>query len=147
MESVDKYMFIDEHCLNDKHYLKSSKRTCDAMPRKKLNKKERMLIYEKCNGHCAYCGCDLKFSEMQVDHIMPLRRNGADSIENMLPACRKCNHYKSTYTLEEFRELLDTLHGRMLQRNANYNTLVRFGIVSISTSPIQFYFEKIMRKD
>lgn len=26
--------------------------------RRKLTKDERMAVYEKTNGHCAYCGCE-----------------------------------------------------------------------------------------
>lgn len=36
--------------------------------RRKLTKDERMAVYEKTNGHCAYCGCELEYKDMQVDH-------------------------------------------------------------------------------
>lgn len=72
--------------------------------RKRLTKEERNLILEKTNGHCAYCGCPISSEEMQVDHIMPLRKGGVDAIENMLPACRSRNHYKSTLSIQQFRE-------------------------------------------
>lgn len=34
---------------------------------KKIPKKTRLAVYEKCNHRCAYCGCDLKYEDMQVD--------------------------------------------------------------------------------
>lgn len=37
--------------------------------RRKLTKDERMAVYEKTNGHCAYCGCELEYKDMQVDHV------------------------------------------------------------------------------
>lgn len=40
--------------------------------RRKLSKTERMAVYQKTKGHCAYCGCALEFSAMQVDHVVPL---------------------------------------------------------------------------
>lgn len=59
------------------------------MKRKKMSNAERREIYNKCKGHCAYCGCELEYRDMQVDHVIPLRRGGADDIENMLPELHK----------------------------------------------------------
>lgn len=72
--------------------------------RKKLTKAERLMVYKKTDGHCAYCGCDLDFKDMQVDHVVPLHCGGEDTMDNMLPACRSCNHYKGTSTVESFRK-------------------------------------------
>lgn len=110
--------------------------------RRKLNKAERQAVYEKCNGKCAYCGCDLEYKDMQVEHVTPLSICGTDTLDNMLPACRSCNHYKSTLDLEDFRWWLGGLHNRMLRDNVNYKTLNRFGIISHANEQIQFYFEK-----
>ena len=33
----------------------------------KINRQE---VYDKCYGHCGYCGCEITFKEMQVDHIV-----------------------------------------------------------------------------
>lgn len=30
--------------------------------RRKLTKDERMAVYKKANGHCAYCGCELEYT-------------------------------------------------------------------------------------
>lgn len=70
------------------------------MKRRKLIKEERQYLLNKYNQKCAYCGCDLNYESLTVDHIIPLHKNGTDDIENMNPACRSCNHYKSTYTTE-----------------------------------------------
>ena len=40
--------------------------------RRKLTKDERMAVYRKTNGRCAYCGCVLEYKDMQVDHIIPI---------------------------------------------------------------------------
>ena len=68
--------------------------------RKAIPKSIRMTVYQKCDGHCAYCGCDLEYKDMQVDHVVPLNgwsEHGTDTVDNMLPACRSCNHYKSIF--------------------------------------------------
>jgi 5-methylcytosine-specific restriction endonuclease McrA len=113
------------------------------MNRRKLTKAERQQVYEKCKGHCAYCGCELHYKDMQVEHVTPLRICGADELDNMLPACRSCNHYKSTLDLEGFRNYLSGLHDRMLRDNVNYRTLNRFGLITRNKEPIRFYFETL----
>ena len=74
--------------------------------RRKLSKEERMKVYEKCKGYCAYCGCALEYKDMQVDHVNPIRCGGEDDISNMLPACRSCNHYKSALKPESFENVM-----------------------------------------
>ena len=66
--------------------------------RRRLSRSEREKVYQKCLGHCAYCGCALDYKDMQVDHVKPLRVSGSDEISNMLPTCRSCNHYKAIPT-------------------------------------------------
>ena len=36
---------------------------------KTIPKKIRLELYEKYNNKCAYCGCDLEYKDMQVDHV------------------------------------------------------------------------------
>ena len=82
--------------------------------RKQLTKAKRQAVYDKCGGHCAYCGCELELKDMQVDHIVPMARcfdyhrehktaEEVDVMENYLPTCRSCNHYKSSLSIERFR--------------------------------------------
>lgn len=111
------------------------------MNRRRLSKSERQKIYDKYNGHCAYCGCELGYKDMQVDHVIPLRRGGDDDIENMLPACRSCNHYKATLTDEEFREYVSKIPDRLQRDSIPYQVGVRFGIIR-SRRDVMFYYER-----
>ena len=52
---------------------------------------------------CAYCGGG---GPPQVEHRVPLSLGGTNSIDNILPACRRCNARKHTLTDEEFRARL-----------------------------------------
>ena len=70
--------------------------------RKAIPKKVRQSVYLMYNGHCAYCGTEIAYKDMQVDHATPLRIGGADDISNYMPACRSCNHYKATLDVEDF---------------------------------------------
>lgn len=110
--------------------------------RRKLNKTERQQVYDKCGGHCAYCGCCLEYKDMQVDHVRPLRRGGADEVSNMLPACRSCNHYKATLDMEEFRKYLAGITDRLMRDSIPFQVATRFGIVKYEMdAPVKFYFE------
>lgn len=50
--------------------------------RKAIPKKVRQSVYLMYNGHCAYCGTEIAYKDMQVDHATPLRIGGADDISN-----------------------------------------------------------------
>lgn len=116
------------------------------MARKAISKKTREQVYKKCNGHCAYCGCKLEYKNMQVDHVVPLNgwsEQGEDTIENMLPACRSCNHYKSRSTLEGFRKMVESMPDTLMRDSNTYKNAVRFGLVIPNKKSIQFYFETI----
>ena len=37
-----------------------------------------------------------------MDHVLPLSRGGLHEVNNLVPACRKCNFNKHDKTLEEW---------------------------------------------
>ena len=113
--------------------------------RRKLTKAERMEVYQKTGGHCAYCGRELDFDAMQVDHVVPLNgwnEQGEDVMDNMLPACRSCNHYKSRSTLEGFRRMLEAMPDVLMRDSVTYKNAVRFGLVIPRPHRVKFYFER-----
>lgn len=111
------------------------------MKRRRLTPAERREIYDKCGGHCAYCGQKISLKEMQADHVVSLRRGGADATDNMLPSCRSCNHYKGTRTLDGFRELIEAQCRTLDRDSVTYRIAVRYGNVIPNPHPIKFYFE------
>ena len=100
-----------------------------------------MLIWQKYGKHCAYCGKTLKYEDMQIDHLIPVYKGGKDTFDNYMPVCRACNYYKSTFTLEDFREQLGLIRGR-LKREFIYNLALAYGIVQETEKPARFYFEE-----
>ena len=113
------------------------------MTRRKLSKSERMQVHSKCNGHCAYCGNEIEYKDMQVDHAKPLHKGGADELNNMLPACRSCTHYKATLDLEGFRRYLAGIAHRLMRDNVPFQVATRFGIVRHMGDDVTFYFERL----
>lgn len=118
------------------------------MGRKAISKKTRQAVYDKYDGHCAYCGCKLLINEMQVDHISSVfgaEYNGMpvdNGIDNYNPSCRQCNFYKGTWTLEAFRNNLTTMMMQNLKHNFNYRMALKYGLIEEHINPVIFYFEK-----
>lgn len=116
------------------------------MKRKQL----RQRIHDKYNGKCAYCGCDIEIKDMQIDHIFPKRRvvytdfeiSKLDEEDNLNPACRECNYYKSDFLIEEFRKQMHTLHERVMKPFIA-RLSVKYEIFEYKEWDGKFYFEKI----
>ena len=113
----------------------------------------RQIVYEKHDGHCAYCGCEITIKQMQVDHIRPKHNYHygdmrkipdyePDDTRNLNPACRFCNYKKDTFTLEEFRKELSLQVTRARKTSYNFRMAERYGQIIINETPIRFYFEK-----
>lgn len=92
--------------------------------KKRLSKEERLRVYNKYEGHCAYCGKLIGYKDMQVDHLIPLRnwdKSKSDDelwdFENLMPSCRSCNHYKRANNLEAFREMIETIPSKLYRDN------------------------------
>lgn len=117
----------------------------EPVKRRKLTKLERLTVYDKCGGRCAYCGCALAYKDMQADHVIPIAgwsEQGADTLDNMLPACRSCNHYKSRSTLEGFRAMIENQPAVLERDSVTYQIAVRYGLVVPAPHPVVFYFER-----
>ena len=63
----------------------------------------------RCGMRCYYCYKPLVLKatanqeEATKEHLMPVSRGGADTIDNIVPACWECNRRKGNMTEEEFR--------------------------------------------
>ena len=119
---------------------------------KQIPKKQRLVIYEKYNRHCAYCGCELEYKDMQVDHVKSIylhndyRNDMAESElyeeENLMPSCRSCNFYKSSGDIEYLRNRLSNELIRNMRKPFDYKLALKYGLIEEHIKPIQFYFEK-----
>ncbi len=68
-----------------------------------LRAAEWLALVALHGGRCAYCG---GVGSLQADHRTPLSRGGSNMIDNILPACARCNQRKHKMTEEEFRARL-----------------------------------------
>jgi hypothetical protein len=113
---------------------------------------DRKKVYDKYHGHCAYCGCELELKDMQVDHLVPKARkhfigtyetniSNINDIANLMPSCRKCNHYKRAESINEFRNKMATLIHRLRKEYLN-ELAEKYGIYQYHEWDGKFFFEK-----
>ena len=113
----------------------------------------RTTIYKKYGGRCAYCGAEITLKQMQVNHVKPIFRNwgdshpfpehgGADTFDNMMPACAPCNLRKSTLPLETFRAEINLQISRLRRNNASFRLAERFGLIAETGRAVTFWFER-----
>ncbi len=65
-------------------------------PRVKLSRRE---VFHRDHYTCQYCGS--KTRDLTIDHVVPRHRGGKHTWDNLVSACRVCNHRKGGKTLEE----------------------------------------------
>lgn len=103
---------------------------------------DRKAVYEKYGGRCAYCGREIDFKDMQVDHIVPQRNGENDDISNLNPSCRLCNHYKQANSLEGFRDAIRKIPCKLERDSYIYRVGMAYGFYSSEEMEVKFYFEK-----
>jgi 5-methylcytosine-specific restriction endonuclease McrA len=70
-------------------------------PRVKLSRRE---VFARDRHTCQYCGTVSR--DLTIDHVTPKHRGGRHEWENLVAACRPCNHRKGSKTLQEARMTL-----------------------------------------
>lgn len=129
-----------------------------------FSKKIREAVFNKYDAHCAYYGEVMKsIKEMQVDHCIPqscflmhtknnfkvpahlkhLTESDVNHIDNLMPACRVCNKWKSSHDFELFRSEIEAQIERLNKWNSSYKFAKRYGLLSEINKPVVFYFETL----
>ncbi len=84
------------------HTVQINKKKVRTKPVRKLfNLETRIIIKNKFNGRCGYCG---KEKGLEIDHIVSISKGGTDELENLMPSCFECNRLKAASSIEEFRK-------------------------------------------
>ena len=124
------------------------------MTRKAISKKTREAVYNKYNGHCAYCGKVLEPKGWQLDHLIPVQRERfgkyteeqIERFENYVATCRRCNHYKRAHSLEVFRKYVEEIPRKLREQNYIYKVGLDYNLIEEHPRKIEFYFEKVERE-
>lgn len=111
----------------------------------------RDKVRAKFGGKCAYCGKPLG-RVFHEDHVAPIYRGwmkdkrpewaGKDVEENLFPACPRCNLWKKTFTVDQFRAEIAMQVDRLRRDSAAFRLAEDFGVVEQTEKPIVFWFEK-----
>jgi len=70
-------------------------------PKLRLTRKE---IFARDGWACVYCGRETR--DLTLDHVVPRHRGGPHTWENLVSACKPCNHHKAGRTPVEAHMLL-----------------------------------------
>ena len=119
-----------------------------------MTKNERQIVFDKYGGKCAYCGCELQ-KGWHVDHIEPAFHNWSDEdvkrhlkqerglniIENYNPACPRCNRWKGTWSIEQFRNEISLQLERLERDSAQFRMARDYGLIKTSEIEVRFYYE------
>ncbi len=64
-----------------------------------ISPEPRLYVRERAHFACEYCGVSEidTGGELTIDHYRPQRHAGADTEDNLLYACQRCNLYKGDY--------------------------------------------------
>lgn len=68
---------------------------------RRVSGKLRFEIFKRDKFTCQYCGRKAPDVLLEVDHIHPVAKGGADEVLNLLTACGECNRGKGARTLAD----------------------------------------------
>ena len=69
----------------------------------------RNAVLERDGMTCRYCSRKVSFrsggsAKLNFDHVIPYSRGGPTTVDNIVVCCRRCNHAKKDFDLEEWLE-------------------------------------------
>lgn len=67
----------------------------------KLRSLNNRMLFRRDSYRCMYCGDQFVYGELTRDHVMPRGQGGKDMWENVVAACKRCNHSKGNRTPEQ----------------------------------------------
>lgn len=121
--------------------------------------KDRVIIFNKFGGKCAYCGCEL-LKGWHVDHVESVERISRydkdkrkfiytgkmhrpenDHMDNLNPSCASCNIQKSGANIEQFRRNISQFVHSLNTYSTPYKFARRYALISETNIEVKFYFE------
>lgn len=107
------YEWIDKLDYNPNCYdnIDHSLSTTMLLNRKKIPKQVREQLWKRyfnfIEGECYCCSKTIKITDFDCGHIISVKNNGNDSIDNLKPICRQCNLDMGILNLEDYKKYLD----------------------------------------
>ncbi|TVS14234.1 MAG: HNH endonuclease [Planctomycetaceae bacterium] len=83
-----------------------------------MNQATRDIVQQRAGNRCEYCGLhqnDSPLARLHIEHILPKKHGGTDSLDNLALACIGCNLHKGSNVAgydPETSELTELFHPR-----------------------------------
>ena len=89
----------------------------EAIIRREKNKarelrRTRWWQQKTASGTCWYCGRQVGFKNLTMDHVIPLARGGRSTRDNLVPSCKECNTRKKSSLPIEWEDYMNDLARR-----------------------------------
>ena len=89
----------------------------EAVIRREKNKarelrRTRWWQQKTASGICWYCGFQVGFNNLTMDHVIPLARGGRSTKDNLVPCCKDCNTRKKSSLPVEWEDYMNDLARR-----------------------------------
>jgi hypothetical protein len=82
------------HEVYTRRFIRQTQDVIPKDPQRTFNHAERMVIWRKAGGICQVCDREIKFNEMEADHIQPHSQGGKTTVDNGQALCKSCNARK-----------------------------------------------------
>ncbi len=125
---------------------------CNTMKKRKpIPKKTRELVWKKYGCKCGYCGCDLEYKDLVIDHMKSvfvgiqlecMDIEDLNSVDNLMPSCRMCNYYKGAMGIEGFRKQLKNTLSHTCVDSFQARLALKYGMIKKQEWDGKFWFEK-----
>lgn len=79
-------------CLKYKCNIKAA--SANSRFKDKISAGSILQVLKIADYKCVYCGCDINPDDWHLDHYHPKAFGGANTLENIVPACSICNKMK-----------------------------------------------------
>ena len=93
--------------------------------RKAISKKTRFETFNRDHFTCQYCGSKTPNVVLEVDHIIPVSKNGTNEIDNLVTSCFECNRGKSNNLLENIPKSLQDKSSEIKEKELQYKEYVK----------------------
>lgn len=94
--------------------------------RQPISKKIRFNVFKRDRFTCQYCGNKPPNIVLEIDHVIPVSKNGDNSELNLLTSCFDCNRGKSNRSLKDIPESIENNLKREVEASNQLKELNKF---------------------
>jgi CRISPR/Cas system Type II protein with McrA/HNH and RuvC-like nuclease domain len=70
----------------------------------KVKHVDKHYLYHRDYGKCFFCGKELIYGKMSIDHYLPRSKGGTDDVFNLVTSCKNCNGTKRNTVPEDIEK-------------------------------------------